>query len=81
MIFSENMKVNLRIEEERDRRASEYVTREAFWNVYNPGCCEHYVLHRFRKDPDFVPELTYVAEIGSKIVGHIMYSRGKIQKD
>ena len=52
------MKVNLRIEEERDRRASEYVTREAFWNVYNPGCCVHYVLHRFRKDPDFVPELT-----------------------
>lgn len=37
MIFSENKKVNLRIEEERDRRTSEYVTREAFWNVVQSG--------------------------------------------
>lgn len=41
----------------------ENLTRDAFWNVYRPGCLEHYVLHCYRDDKDFVPELDYIMEI------------------
>lgn len=47
----------IRPETKDDYRAVENLTREAFWNVYWPGCMEHYVLHCYRDDPAFVPEL------------------------
>ena len=53
----------IRREEEKDYRETENLTREAFWNVYCPGCREHYVLHLYRNDKDFVPELDYVMVI------------------
>ena len=31
------MSLIIRREEEKDHRAVEELTREAFWNVYNPG--------------------------------------------
>ena len=55
------------------------MTREAFWNVYRPGCTEHYVLHRYRSDPAFVPELDYVMEgEDGRLAGHVMFSRAEI---
>ena len=57
----------LRPESEKDRDRSEFVTREAFWNVYRPGCSEHYILHRFRDLSDFVPDLNYVLEVMQSI--------------
>ena len=39
----------IRREEEKDRRAVEHLIRESFWNVYRPGCYEHFVLHRLTK--------------------------------
>ena len=50
----------IRTEQPRDFKIVENLTREAFWNVYRPGCTEHYVLHRYRSEPDFVPELSLV---------------------
>lgn len=47
--------LTIRLETEKDYEAVENLTREAFWNVYKPGCAEHYVLHVLRNDPDFVP--------------------------
>ena len=47
----------IRLETKDDYRAVENLTRESFWNVYRPGCMEHYVLHCYRDDPAFVPEL------------------------
>lgn len=41
-------------------RKTEELVREAFWNVYRPGCTEHFVLHCLRKDPAFVPDLDLV---------------------
>lgn len=67
-----------RLEEERDYRKVEELTREAFWNVYRPGCSEHFILHRYRERPDFVRELDYVVEDEGQIVAHIMYSRSEI---
>ena len=70
--------ITIRPETESDDRAVENLTREAFWNVYRPGCMEHYVLHCFRTDPAFVPELDLVMELDGTLIGHIMYARSEI---
>ena len=71
----------IRSETPADYRIVENLTREAFWNVYRPGCLEHYVLHTFRTDPAFVPELDLVMERSGEIIGHVMYVRSAIQTD
>ena len=71
----------IRLEKEDDYRKTENLTREAFWNVYCPGCTEHYVLHCFRNDPAFVPELDFVIELDGKLIGHVMYVHSDIQCD
>ena len=71
----------IRKEEEKDYRETENLVREAFWNVYRPGCMEHYVLHRFRDDKSFVPELDFVAELDGKIIGQVIYVRAVIDCD
>lgn len=72
--------MNIRLERKEDWREVENLTREAFWNVYRPGCTEHYVLHRYRSNPDFMPELDFVMEEDGKIIGHVMYSRAQITR-
>lgn len=57
-----NSDFTIRVEEPRDFRTVETLTRESFWNVYHPGCTEQYVLHCFRDNPDFIPELSLVME-------------------
>ena len=71
----------IRTETPADYRAVETLTREAFWNVYRPGCLEHYVLNQFRSQPDFVPELDLVMEAEGALIGHVMYVRSAIQTD
>ena len=71
----------IRKEEEKDYRETENLVREAFWNVYRPVCMEHYVLHRFRNDESFVPELDFVAELDGKIIGQVIYVRAAIDCD
>ncbi len=68
----------IRNENENDYRAVEELNREAFWNLSVPGCSEHLFAHVLRTHEAFVPELDYVAEIGGKIVGSVMYSRSKL---
>lgn len=71
----------IRRETPADYAAVEHLTREAFWNVYRPGCLEHYVVHVLRRDPDFVPELDLVMERNGQLIGHVMYMRAKITAD
>ena len=73
--------MNIRLEEKRDWREVECLTREAFWNVYRPGCLEHFVLNRYRSNPDFIPELDFVMEEDGKIIGHVMYSKAELTLD
>ena len=68
----------IRVEEPQDYRASEEVTREAFWNLWAPGADEHFILHRLRNQPEFARELCLVAEIAGQIVGCIAYSTSVI---
>lgn len=77
----EDSALHLRRETPADYRTVEHLVREAFWNVYRPGCLEHYILHRYRNQPDFVPELDLVLEREGRIIGHIMYVRARIRAD
>ena len=52
----------IRNEKEQEYREVENLVRESFWNVYRPGCTEHYVLKKLRDDKDFVEELDFVME-------------------
>ncbi len=70
--------MNIRLETPKDYRVVEELTREAFWNIYAPGCVEHFVLHHFRSNPDFIPELDIVMEEDGRIIGHVMYSKAEI---
>ena len=69
----------IRKEEKEDYRTVEGLVREAFWNLYVPGCNEHFVLHNLRKSNDFIPELDFVAEREGQIVGQIAYTRGIVK--
>ena len=69
----------IRPEEPKDYREVEKLTREAFWNVYRPGCVEHYVLNQYRNSPDFVKELDFVMEEEGRIIGHVMFSKAELE--
>jgi predicted N-acetyltransferase YhbS len=69
------LQITLRPENAADALPIEILTREAFWNLYRPGCDEHYTTHRIHGHEDFLPELTFVAEVDGRIVGSIVYTR------
>ena len=71
----------IRLETQEDRRAVENLIRESFWNVYCPGCSEHYVIHVLRDDPAFVKELDLVMEQDGRIIGQNMFMRTVIEAD
>lgn len=57
---------------------TEILTREAFWNVYRPGCCEHLILNKLRKSKNYIRELDLVAICENKIIGHIISTKAKV---
>jgi len=59
----------------------ENLIRESFWNVYRPGCSEHYVIHVLRQDPSFVKELDLVMEMNGKLIGQNMFMKTVINAD
>lgn len=71
----------IRHEEEKDHAEVEFLIRESFWNVYHPGCSEHYVMHLLRDDPAFVKELDFVMEQDGRIIGQNMFMRTYIKAD
>ena len=70
--------LNIRNERETDYKIVEDITRKAFYNVYVPGCMEHYLVHIMRGHEDFIPELDFVIELDGQIVGNIMYTKAKL---
>ena len=73
--------VLIRPETKEDYGAVENLIRESFWNVYRPGCSEHYVIHVLRDDPAFVKELDFVMEKDGAIIGQNMFMRTVIESD
>ncbi len=75
------MSINIRSERKEEYREVENLVREAFWNVYRPGCWEHYVIHVLRDDPAFVKELDFVMERDGRLIGQNMFMRTVINGD
>ena len=71
----------IRLERTEEHRETETLVREAFWNVYRPGCLEHYVLNQLRNDKAFVPELNFVMEKDGRLIGQNMFMRAAIKAD
>ena len=71
----------IRLERKEEYRAVEELVREAFWNVYRPGCSEHYVIHVLRDDPAFVKELDFVMEQDGNLIGQNMFMKTIIEAD
>ena len=86
----------IRLEKKEDYRAVENLVRESFWNVYRPGCSEHYVIHVLRDDPAFVKELDFVMRLSvqqndpvdhsvakqdGKLIGQNMFMKTIIEAD
>ena len=75
------MDFTIRSERKEDYSAVETLVRESFWNVYRPGCSEHYVIHVLRDDPAFVKELDFVMEQGGRLIGQNMFMKTVIEAD
>ena len=73
--------ITIRLEKTDEHRAVENLVRESFWNVYRPGCSEHYVLHMLRDDPAFVKELDFVMELDGRLIGQNMFMKAEIDAD
>lgn len=73
--------ITIRIEKKEEYREVENLVRESFWNVYRPGCLEHYVLNQLRKDPDFVAELDFVMLEDGKLIGQNIFMKAVIKAD
>lgn len=73
--------IKFRLERKEDYREVENLVRESFWNVYRPGCLEHYLLNQLRSDKDFVEELDIVMELNGKIIGQNVFVKAKISAD
>ncbi len=86
----------IRLEKKEEQREVENLVRESFWNVYKPGCVEHYVLNQLRDDPAFVKELDFVMylrvqendsadysvdELEGKLIGQNMFMKAVIKSD
>lgn len=71
----------IRLERKEEQREVENLVREAFWNVYRPGCLEHYVLNQLRNDEAFVAELNFVMEKNGKLIGQNMFMKANIKSD
>ena len=74
-----NTEITIRQERPEDFRETEALVREAFWNVYRPGCLEHFVAHELRKSPDFCPELDLVLVCGGQLTGQVMLVRNRLE--
>lgn len=71
----------IRLERTDEQRTTENLVRESFWNVYRPGCLEHYVLHCLRNDRNFIPELNFVLEKDGELIGQNMFMKAVIAAD
>ena len=71
----------IRNEKSEDFRKVEELVQESFWNVYRPGCLEHYVIHKLRDDKAFIPELCFVMELDGKLIGQNMFMKANIKAD
>lgn len=71
-------KIEIRNERKSDMKIVEEITRRAFYNIYIPGCIEHYLIHIMREHKDFIKDLDFILELNGKVIGNIMYTKAKL---
>ena len=71
--------IKIRLEQESDYRFVENLVRESFWNIYRPGCIEHFLLHELRKSNNFIKDLDFVMEHNNKIIGQVAFVKSPIK--
>ena len=71
----------IRLERKEEQREVENLVRDAFWNVYRPGCLEHYVINQLRRNSAFIPNLNFVMEMDRKLIGQNMFMNAVIESD
>lgn len=77
--LNEGMKmINIRNEETKDYGTVETIIRNAFYNLYMPGCMEHYLIRKMRSHKDFIHELDFVLELDDEVIGYIMYTKATL---
>lgn len=76
-----NKNIVICLEKKEEHHEVENLVRESFWNVYRPGCLEHFVLHELRNDADFVPQLDLVMLLDGRIIGQNVFVRAAIKSD
>lgn len=72
------MDLIIRPEKPSDFYTTELITKRAFWNLYKPGCDEHYLVHKLRDDEAYLPDLSRVAEHAGEVIGAILYSKSRV---
>jgi len=72
------MQIEIRLAHPEDYREIEELTRAAFWDIYAPGCDEHLIVHNLHQSADYIPALDFIALLGDKIVGNIIYSKSQV---
>lgn len=78
LYFNQEKNIMIRNEKPEDYQRVEQITRQAFYNMYVPGCVEHYLVHIMRGHEDFIPELDFVLEKDGEVIGNIMYTKAKL---
>lgn len=71
----------IRLERKEEYRKVEELVRESFWNVYRPGCLEHYLLNQLRKNANFVKELDFVMEKDGELIGQNVFVKAIVKAD
>jgi predicted N-acetyltransferase YhbS len=72
------MEILIRRTKPEDFLTTEKITREAFWNLFKPGCDEHLVLHNLRKSKSYISDLDLVAISKNIVIGHIIITKANV---
>jgi len=75
------MKIMIRQEKSTDFKAVFGLIEKVFKTEKLSDHKEQFLVERLRKSSSFIPELSMVAEIENKIVGHILLTKLKIKND
>lgn len=75
------MNITIRQETPKDYDSVTYIIENAFRFEHFSDHQEQFLVQRLREAPDFVPELSMVAEVEGKVVGHILLSKININSE
>ncbi|MCE1174827.1 MAG: N-acetyltransferase [Propionibacteriales bacterium] len=70
------MTITIRPARADDYRSTEELVRDAFWDLYRPGCVEHLIIHQARKSDELLIDLVAIDDDG--LLGSLIVTRAQI---